>query len=68
MVRGISPINIAGRRRLHRMVHQMTSVLRPYFGSLDLRWYEMNVGVSWSQVKMISKWYEIGAHGNFDLL
>jgi len=35
MVRGISPINIADRRRLRRMIHQMSIVLRPYFGSLD---------------------------------
>ena len=55
MVRGISPINIADRRRLRIMVHQMSTVLRLYFGSLDLRWYEVNVGVSWSHVKMISK-------------
>lgn len=55
MVRGISLINTADRRRLRRMVHQMSNVLHPHSGSLDLRWYEVNVGVSWSQVKMISK-------------
>ena len=68
MVRGISPINMADRRRLRRMTHQISTVLRPCFGSLGLWWYEVNVGVSWSQVKMISKWSEIGAHGYVDLL
>lgn len=51
MVRGISPINM----QTGDDCVEWSTVLRPYFGSLDLRWYEVNVSVSWSQVKMISK-------------